>query len=287
MAKAENLTGREFCSSPEELTSLFNQWKLSPEGQLAEREIAYAVYRVPIANFDLVEPLRDFTFGFYLSQQVFPFVEKYPYPALKIDQRGEITAGATSGYILAGEAWLQKHSSANHLSTYLITTGVEEFSHWALEQAVKHRSEDYRVSLDSHYSLTLENLKRGKEETSAKLEGISTKSEEALAILKEIETLTPLKYFILLLLGKIGQRLEDVGKRNTEAGKRLAEVEKWQDFHLSALLEHASTLEEYMGTVWRNQVSQRYYPWAKEAKDNQEELEKVLAYKRQKAAERR
>lgn len=289
MNQAESLIGREVCSSPEELAGLFDQWKSSPEGQFAEREIAYAVYRLPTLSFDLIEPLRDFTFGFYLSQEVFSFSKKYPYPALKIDQTGKvITAGVSSRYIFAGEAWLQKHSSANHPSTYLITTAVEEFSHWVLKQAVKHRSEAYRTSLDSRYRLTQKNLKRGLEETSlAKFERISAKSEEASAIIKEIEILTPLKYFYLNLLGKISQRIEDARKLNTEAGKRLAEAEKWHDFNLTAFLEHSSTLEEYMGTVWRNQVSQRYYPCSEEARDAKKQLEKILTYKRQKAVGRR
>lgn len=261
MTEAERPIGQEVCSSPEELASLFSQWKLSPEGQLTEREIAYAVYRVPTASFDLIEPLRDFTFGFYLSQQVFPFVEKYPYPALKIDQRGEeITAAVrtdiNSGprYILAGELWLQKHLNDNHPSTYLINTGVEEFSHWVFEQAIRKRSKDYRESLARYYELTNDNVKRP-------LEGASVK-------LEEIESLRLLKYIYLTLTGKIGRWL-------AETKTLLSETE-------SAILKHSCTLEEYMGIVWQNQVGQKYYPWAKEAKDAKEQLKKVLAYKRQK-----
>jgi len=257
---AEKPTRREFCSSPEELTSLFNQWKLSPEGQLAEREIAYAVYRVSTANFDLVEPLRDFTFGFYLAQQEFPISGKYPFPVLRIDQSGEIVSASCSPrYVFAAESWLQKHLSDNHPSTYLIATGVEEFSHWVFEQAIKHRSKDYQASLASYYDLTRVNVKIALEEVSVKL--------------KEMKSLNPLKYTYLLLSGKIGQRLAETKTLLLESD--------------SALLKHSSTLEEYMGIVWRNQVSQRYYPWAEEAKYNKEQQEKVLAYKRQKAAERR
>lgn len=268
MNQAERPTGHEVCSSPEELASLFNQWKLSPEGQFAERKIA--------TNLDLIEPFRDLAFGIHLAQQVFPNSEKYPYPTFKIDQSGRVASivvqtTRTDGPIdfLAAKSWLQEHLRDNHPSTYLITTGVEEFSHWVFLAAIKQRrSKDYIASINNYYELTKENLERPLEEVSVKLKEI-----------KEIGSLGLLKYIYLVLSGQIGQQID-----------KLTEIDKIEALLLeskSALLKHQSTFEEHMGIVWKNQVSQRYYPWAKEARDAKEQLEKVLAYKRQEAAEER
>ena len=237
MTEAERPIGQEVCSSPEELASLFNQWKLSPEGQF--------------------KPFSNFAFGIYLAQETYPFSKKFPYPPISFDQTGEvhttsllIVHNRAKGIVL-NYSWLKNptgEKSSEGTLIRLISASVEEYAHWVLHQAIeRRRGNEYIDLLDTHYEKTLD------------------EAEVSINLLKGS--------FNLAEAG-----LKELMIRNMDEELKRAE---------QALLKHQSTIDEYMGKVWQNQVGQRYYPFAKEAEIAKEQLEKVTAYKRQKAAERR
>ena len=153
--------------------------------------------------------------------------------------------------IVLNYSWLKNptgEKSSEGTLIRLISASVEEYAHWVLHQVIeRRRNNEYIDSLDTYYEKTLD------------------EAEVSINLLKGS-----------LNLAEVG--LEELMIRNMDEELNRSKL---------ALLKHQSTIEEYMGIAWRKQVGQRYYPWAKEAREAKEELEKVLAYKRQKAAERR
>ena len=232
MTEAERPIGQEVCSSPEELAKLFNQWKLSPEGQF--------------------KPFSNFAFGIYLAQETYPFSKKFPYPPISFDQTGEvhttsllIVHNRAKGIVL-NYSWLKNPTGekSSDGTFRLISASVEEYAHWVLHQAIeRRRSNEYIDSLDTHYEKTLDEVERS----------------------------------INLLKGSLN--LAEAGLKELMIRNMDEELNRSK----LALLKHQSTIEEYMGKVWQNQVASRYYPWSEEAKDAKENLVKVLTYKRQKA----
>lgn len=287
MTETERSIGQEVCSSPEELASLFSQWKLSREGQFAERKIVTAIQEVPETNLDLIEPFRDFTFGIYLAQETYPFSKKFPYPAVTIDQTGKVNSAALlvvnnrAKEIVLNKTWLlnpteEKFSPPATLafenkSTFrLINASVEEYAHWVFHQAIECRRSNIHIALlDIYYQKTLDEAERSTNLLKGSVDLVE-------AGLEELKSTGWLRDVYLVITGKKGQRKNNLGHliRNAYEESKRAEL---------ALLEHSSNIEEYMGKIWQNQVGQRYYPWSKQAKYTKEKLEKVLAYKRQKA----
>ena len=142
----------------------------------------------------------------------------------------------------------------------VVSTAVEEFSHWVLCQAIERRRSKQLIGLlSNHYETNLNQLE------------IATNKVDVL--FQELEQYNWLRIFYLSLTGKRQRQISNIEKELNKAK--------------AALLEHESTIEEYMGIIWRNAVAQKYYPWSSAAQRAAEQLAEVTAYKREQAAHRR